>query len=89
MAVRWVRKMKCVDKPLYRRALDINKNDGFLMYDLARMKKISWPYSESSSSSSSSTSLSDYDFEYSDIDMDNIEYNKGDIKEKEVKLDED
>lgn len=88
MAVRWIRKMKEIDYPLYKRAIDINKKDGFLMYDVAKMKEIAWPYSESSSSSSSSTSLSDYDFEYSDIDIDTIEYNKEDIQEKEVKLEE-
>lgn len=86
MAVKWLRKMKVVNNDLYKRAIKINKDDGFLMYDIARMKKISWPYSESSASSSSSTSLSDYDFEYSDIDMDKIEYNKEEINEKEVKL---
>mmetsp|Transcript_21476 Transcript_21476/g.21115 ORF Transcript_21476/g.21115 Transcript_21476/m.21115 type:complete len:282 (+) Transcript_21476:289-1134(+) len=86
MAVKWIRKMKQNDYDLYKRAIEINKKDGFLMYDLAKMKDIEWPYSASSSSSSSSTSLSDYDFEYSDIDMDNIEYNKEDINEKEVKL---
>jgi len=78
--------MKEIDYDLYKRAIDINKDDKFLMYDIAKMKDVEWPYSESSSSSSSSTSLSDYDFEYSDIDIDNIEYNKEDIKEKEVKL---
>jgi histone arginine demethylase JMJD6 len=86
MAVRWLRKMKTIDNVLYKRALEINKKDNFMMYDIARKNKLQWPYSESSSSSSSSTSLSNYDFEYSDVDGAPITYNKEDVDEKEVKL---
>jgi histone arginine demethylase JMJD6 len=70
MACRWIRKMKKLDYQLYRRALKINKDDGFMMYDIAKQKKVKWPYVESSSSSSSSTSLSEYSFEYSDASGD-------------------
>ena len=78
--------MKIVDNELYKRALKLNKEDKFMMYDVAKMKKIKWPYSESSSSSSS-TSLSDYDFSYTeDSDSDNEE--KVVFDEEEVKLDE-
>lgn len=86
MAVRWLRKMKTIDNQLYKRALELNKQDNFLMYDVARAKKIPWPYSESSSSSSSSTSLSNYEFDYSDIDGEMATYNKDNVKETEVKL---
>lgn len=86
MAVRWLRKMKNVDNDLYKRAIEINKGDDFLMYDIARAKKITWPYTESSSSSSSSTSLSNYEFDYSDVDGENVQYKKEDIFENEVKL---
>jgi histone arginine demethylase JMJD6 len=33
MAVKWLRKMKTVDNQLYKRAIEINKEDKFLMYD--------------------------------------------------------
>lgn len=87
MAVRWLRKMKYIDNQLYRRALELNRQDEFLMYDKARSKRIPWPYSESSSSSSSSTSLSNYEFDYSDIEEEAATYNKDDVEEQEVKLD--
>lgn len=70
MACKWLRKMKTHDYELYKRAMKINKEDNFMMYDIARMKKVTWPYQESSSSSSSSSSLSNYSFEYSDLDND-------------------
>ena len=78
--------MKVVDNELYKRALKINKEDNFIMYDVAKMKKIKWPYSESSSSSSS-TSLSDYDFSYTE-DSDSGNEDKEVVQEKEVKLDD-
>lgn len=88
MAVRWLRKMKTIDNQLYKRALQLNKEDNFMMYDIARAKRIAWPYSESSSSSSSSTSLSNYEFEYSDVPEEEVTYNKDDVQENEVKLQE-
>lgn len=88
MSVRWLRKMKDVDNQLYKRAIELNKADNFLMYDIARAKKITWPYTESSSSSSSSTSLSNYEFDYSDVDGEGVQYKKEDIVENEVKLQE-
>jgi len=89
MACRWLRKMKFADNELYKRALKINKDDGFMMYDVAKMKKVKWPYEESSSSSSSSTSLSNYSFDYSDLsDCDNSENKKKHADEIEVKLED-
>ena len=86
MACRWLRKMKIVDNELYKKALKINREDKFMMYDIARMNKVKWPYSESSSSSSS-TSLSDYDFDYSESCGSESE-EKAIINEEEVKLDD-
>ena len=78
MACKWLRKMKNLDNGLYKRALKLNKEDDFMMYDVSRMKKIAWPYKESSSSSSSSSSLSDYEFEYSEVSSENTQQDQSD-----------
>ena len=52
------------DKELYERAVKLNEEDGFKMYDYYMMKNEPWPLSPASSATESSDDLSDYEFEY-------------------------
>ena len=63
-ACNWLRNMKEKDNGLYEKAVKINEEDGFKMYDYYMMKKQPWPLSPSSSQTESSEDLSDYEYDY-------------------------
>ena len=63
-ACNWLRNMKKGNKELFDRAIQLNKTDGFKMYDQVVTSQNKWPYSRTSSMTESSEELSELEFNY-------------------------
>jgi len=66
-ACNWLRNMMKKDQELYKKAIKMNEEDGFKMYDYYKMNSEPWPLSNASSQTESSDDLSDYEFEYEKV----------------------
>lgn len=49
---------------LFEKAMRMNKDDGYKMYDYYMMRKQPWPFSPAASQTESSEDLTDYEFDY-------------------------
>lgn len=56
--------MKTKDPSLFERAVKMNNDDGYVMYDQYLKNNQPWPLSPASSQTESSEELSDFDFDY-------------------------